>query len=212
LACALAALVLTVGLGGAPASARYMTGLALVDWCKADGSTFCPGYIAGMVDYQSALQTLDTDTPRFCLPSNVKLAELRSVVLGQLGAKSPNELSAVAANLMVPALAQRFPTLPGTRGCAERAAAYVTGYELIDWCADDTSRFCAGYIAALVDYQDLLQSAGTWTPRFCLAENAQLSALEQLALLRLRANPPSELRKLAASLVVPAFFRQFPCP
>src|SRR5271168_1516024 len=109
LASALAALVLAVGLGGAPVSARYMTGLALVDWCKDDGSTFCPGYIAALVDYQSVLQVLDTETPRFCLPSNVKLAELRGVVLDQLGAQPPDALRGVAANLMVPALAQRFP-------------------------------------------------------------------------------------------------------
>ncbi|MEJ0069223.1 MAG: Rap1a/Tai family immunity protein [Pseudomonadota bacterium] len=55
-----------------------------------------PGYIAGLVDYQSVLQVIDTETTRFCLPSNVKLKELRPVVLDQLGAKSPDELRAVA--------------------------------------------------------------------------------------------------------------------
>jgi hypothetical protein len=212
LAGALAALALTVGLGGAPVSARYMTGLALLDWCRADSDTFCPGYLAALADYQKVLQDIGTATPRFCLPSNVKLAELRSVVLDQLGAKSPDELRAVAANLMIPALARRFPTLAGGLDCAEPAASYVVGYDLIGWCQDGTSHLCAGYIAGLVDYQDELQRTGTWTPRFCLAENTQLSALEQLALLRLRANPPRELRKGATSLVVPAFFREFPCP
>jgi len=35
-----------------------------------------------VADYQSVLQRLDTPTPRFCLPSNVKLGVLRQVVLG----------------------------------------------------------------------------------------------------------------------------------
>lgn len=208
---ALAALALMIALGCPPASARYMTGLALLDWCKDDGSTFCPGYIAALVDYQSVLQVLDTDTPRFCLPSNVKLGELRGVVLDQLGGQPAGVLRGVASNLMVPALAQRFPAPGNDRDCAQRAASYVTGYELIEWCQDETARFCAGYIAALVDYQDELRRAGTATPRFCLAEDTQLSTLERLALRRLRANPPSELRKLAASLVIPALFREFPC-
>lgn len=208
---AVVALAVTVGGGGAPASARYMTGLALLDWCRDDGSTFCPGYIAALVDYQSVLQVLDTETPRFCLPSNVKLAELRGIVLDQLGPQPPDALRAVAANLMVPALARRFPAPADDRDCAERAASYVDGNDLIDWCQDDTSRFCAGYIAALIDYQDALQRVNTRTPRFCLAEDTQLSALEHFALLRLRANPPSERRKLAASLVIPALIREFPC-
>jgi hypothetical protein len=211
----LTTLALILGLGGswggAPASARYMTWAALLDWCRDDRSTFCPGYLAALADYQSVLQRLDTDTPRFCLPSNVKLAALRVVVLDQLAAKSPAELRGVASDLMVPALARRFPELSGNRGCAERAAAYVTGYELIDWCQENDARFCAGYIAALVDYQDALQRADTATPRFCLADDSKLSDLQDLALSRLRANPPGELRKLAASLVIPAFFRRFPC-
>jgi hypothetical protein len=202
---------LVIALVPTPSSARYMTGLALLDWCKDDGSTFCPGYLAALADYQSVLQALDTETPRFCLPSNVKLAALRSVVLEQLGAEQPDALAGVAADLMIPALARRFPELGADRGCAERAASYVTGYELIDWCQDEASRFCAGYIAALVDYQDGLQRLDTPTPRFCLGTDTKLSELEELALRGLRANPPSELRKLAASLVVPAFFRKYPC-
>jgi hypothetical protein len=207
---ALAVLALTIG-GGAPASARYMTGLALLDWCRDDASTFCPGYIAALADYQKVLQDIDMAPLRFCLPSNVKLAELRKVVIDQLGPLPPDALRAVAADVMVPALARRFPTVAGGSDCAETAASYVDGYTLIDWCQDDTSRLCGGYIAALVDYQDALQRAGALNPLFCLAEDTQLSALEALALQRLRANPPSELRKSAASLVIPAFIRSYRC-
>ncbi len=71
--------------------------------------------------------------------------------------------------------------------------------------------FCNGYIAALVDYQDELQRAAAVTPRFCLRPDTKLSDLHDLALERLRANPPSELRKLAASLVIPALIREFGC-
>ena len=56
----LAIVLAMLGLGvPAPASARYMTGAALLEWCRDDGSTFCPGYIAAMADYQSVLQSLE---------------------------------------------------------------------------------------------------------------------------------------------------------
>ena len=204
-------LVVGLGAGGRPAMARYMTGLALLDWCRDDGSTFCPGYLAAVADYQSVLQRLDTPTPRFCLPSNVKLGVLRQVVLGELGGQPRDALGDVAARLLVPALAQRFPAPAGDRDCPSTAAAFVTGAELIDWCEDEASRFCNGYIAALADYQDELQRADTITPRFCLGADTRMSDLYRLTLERLRANPPSELRKLAASLVVPGLIRAFPC-
>jgi hypothetical protein len=206
----LAVVVAMLGLA-APASARYMTGAALLDWCRDDGSTFCPGYLAAMADYQSVLQRLDTETLMFCLPSNVKLGALRTVALDGLGARPRDELGEVAAALLLPALARRFPALPGDRGCPERAAAYVTGTELLEWCRDDASRLCNGYLAALVDYQDELQRRDTSTPRFCLRADTRLSDVHDLALERLQANPPSEMRKLAASLVIPGLLRAFPC-
>ena len=92
------AVVLTFGMGCGPASARYMTGLALLDWCRDDASTFCPGYIAALADYQKVLQDIDMAPLRFCLPSNVKLAELRKVVIDQLGPLPPDALQAVAAD------------------------------------------------------------------------------------------------------------------
>lgn len=209
---AIAMMVLGTMLGAAaPASARYMTGAALLEWCKDDGSTFCPGYIAGMADYQSVLQSLDTPTEIFCLPSNVKLGVLRPVVLDGLAARPRAALEEVAAALLLPALAQRFPPLPGNRGCPERAAAYMTGTELLEWCQDAAARLCNGYIAALVDYQDELQRRDTPTPRFCLRADTRLSDLYTLTLEVLRANPPREMRKLAASLVIPGFLRTYPC-
>jgi hypothetical protein len=196
--------------GAAPASARYMTGAALLDWCKDDGSTFCPGYLAAMADYQSVLQSLNTDTELFCLPSNVKLGALRPIALDGLAARPQDELlKGVAAALLLPLLAQRYP--PQAGGCAERAAAYLDGYALLEWCQDEASRLCQGYIAAIVDYQDELARRDTATPRFCLREDTRMSELYTLTLKVLRANPPREMRKLAASLVIPGFFRTYPC-
>ena len=206
----IAVLAWMVGPGAAPAAARYMTGAALLDWCRDDGSTFCPGYLAALADYQSTLQVLDVDTPRFCLPSNVKLRELRTVVLDQLSTLPPDQLRAVAAALMIPQLARRFPADAGG-GCAARAAAYVDGDALIEWCRDDTARLCSGYIAALVDYQDELVRAGAGVRRFCLPEDTSLDALVRLSLKGLQANPASERRKLADSLVIPLLYRTFPC-
>jgi hypothetical protein len=194
----------------APASARYMTGLALLDWCKDDGSTFCPGYLAAMADYQSVLQSLDTDTPLFCLPSNVKLGALRTVALDGLGARPQEALADLAATVLLPALARRYPPR-GARGCAQRAAAYVDGDTLLDWCKDDASRLCQGYLAGLVDYQDELVRRDTVTPRFCLPGDKRMSDVHALALQVLRANPPREMQKLAASLVIPGFLRAYPC-
>jgi hypothetical protein len=204
------ALALLVGSGTTPASARYMTGLALLEWCRDDGSTFCPGYLAALADFQSALQTLDVDTQRFCLPSDVKLRELRTVVLNQLGARQPDELAGVGAAVMIPELARRFPA-GRNDACPFRAAAYVDGDALIEWCRDTTARFCSGYIAALVDYQDELVRAGAGMRRFCLPDDASLDGLVELSLRGLEANPASERRKNAASLVIPLFYRTFPC-
>lgn len=211
---ALAAAALAAGVcgfGGAPAEARYITGAALLDWCRDDGSTFCPGYLAALADYQSVLQRLDTPTRRFCLPSNVKLAVLREIVLDQLGREAPDALTALAPTVMITALARRFPAPSDDADCPRRAAAYVDGNELITWCEDDTSRFCAGYLAGLVDYQDELRRLAVATPRFCLPGDTKLSEIHRLALDQLRANPPGERRKLAASLVIPGWIRQFPC-
>jgi hypothetical protein len=212
----LAIVVAVLGFAGpgvvGPASARYMTGAALLDWCKDDGSTFCPGYLAAMADYQSVLQSLNTDTELFCLPNNVKLGALRPIALDGLGARPQDELlKGVAAAMLLPALAERYPPLPGDRGCAEKAAAYLDGTALLEWCQDEASRLCQGYIAAIVDYQDELVRRDTATPRFCLREDTRMSELFALTLKVLRANPPREMRKIAASLVIPGFFRTYPC-
>ena len=205
------ALATTLGVA-TPASARYMTGAALLDWCKDDGSTFCPGYLAAMADYQSVLQSLNTDTKLFCLPSNVKLGALRPIALDGLATIAPDDLlKGVAAALLLPPLAKKYPALPGDRGCAERAAAYLDGYTLLEWCQDDSSRLCQGYIAALVDYQDELARRDVATPRFCLRADTRMSELFTLTLTVLRANPPREMQKIAASLVIPGFFRTYPC-
>ena len=206
-------MVVAVVLGwAAPASARYMTGAALLDWCKDDGSTFCPGYLAGMADYQSVLQALNTDTELFCLPNDVKLGALRPIALDGL-AQIPQDarLKGVAAALLLAPLAKGYPALPGDRGCAQKAAAYLDGSALLEWCQDEASRLCQGYIAALVDYQDELVRRDTATPRFCLREDTRMSELYTLTLKVLRANPPREMQKIAASLVIPGFFRTYPC-
>ncbi len=205
------AVAMSAALGPPPAAARYMTGLALLDWCRDDGSTFCPGYLAALADYQSVLQAIDTPTARFCLPSNVKLAALRAVVLERLGARPPAELAGLAPTVMIQELARRFPAPPGDGPCRQRAAAFVSGNELIAWCEDEASRLCTGYLAALVDYQDELQRVDAATPRFCLPGDTRLSEVQRLALERLNANPASERRKLAASLVVPGLIRRYPC-
>jgi len=136
---------------------------------------------------------------------------LREVVLDQLGRQAPAALDALAPAVMIEALARRFPAPADDADCPQRAAAYVDGDELITWCEDDTSRFCAGYLAGLVDYQDELRHLDVATPRFCLPEDTTLSQIHRLALDRLRANPRRERQKLAASLVIPAFIRRFPC-
>ncbi len=198
-------------LAPAPAAARYMTGSALLDWCRDDASTFCPGYLAALADYQSVLQAIDTPSARFCLPSNVKLGVFREVVLSQLTTRPPAELGGLAPTVMIPELARRFPAPGGDGPCPQRAAAYVSGDELIAWCEDELNRLCTGYLAAIVDYQDELQRVDVATRRFCLPADTRLSEIQDFALQRLKANPPSERRKLAVSLVVPGLSQRYPC-
>ena len=79
------------------------------------------------------------------------------------------------------------------------------------WCQDDTNRLCNGYLAAIVDYQDELQRVDAPTRRFCLPDDMRISDVHRLAVERLNANPPSERRKLAVSLVVPGLSLRYPC-
>lgn len=90
-------------------------------------------------------------------------------------------------------------------------AGFVDGNTLLDSCQTPTSSLCAGYLAAIVDYQDALQQLGTSTMTFCLPDASNLGRLRDLVIDALQHNPPSELRKLAVSLVVPALHRIYPC-
>lgn len=103
-----------------------------------------------------------------------------------------------------------FAILAGM-GASPSRAGYVSGVVLLGYCQDPASSFCAGYLASLVDYQDALQHSDQPALRFCLPDNIKLSDLRDLTVDQLQINPPSELRKLAASLVIPALVRKFPC-
>ena len=61
-----------------------------------------------------------------------------------------------------------------------------------------------------MDYQDLLHQADARSLRFCLPDNTKVSDLRRLAVDELL-RQEGELRKLAASLLLPLFVRQFPC-
>jgi len=90
-------------------------------------------------------------------------------------------------------------------------AGFVDGLTLLDYCKDPQSSFCGGYIAALVDYQDALQSTDSPAIRFCPPERSNLGSLRDLVIAALERQTPRELQKLASSLVVPAFAKAFPC-
>lgn len=93
---------------------------------------------------------------------------------------------------------------------APARAGYVTGFNLLQWCLNETSTFCGGYLAALVDYQDLLNQADAPGLRFCLPDNTKVSELRRLAIDELYSRE-AELRRLAASLLLPMLVRTFPC-
>ena len=98
----------------------------------------------------------------------------------------------------------------GAAPAAPARAGFVNGFQLLQWCQNETSTFCGGYLAALVDYQDLLHQADARSLRFCLPDNTKVSDLRRLAVDELL-RQEGELRKLAASLLLPLFVKQFPC-
>ncbi len=91
-------------------------------------------------------------------------------------------------------------------------AGFVDGQSLLGYCKDPMSNLCGGYIAALVDYQDALQTTDTPAITFCLPERSNLGALRDMVIGVLERQTPRELQKNAASLVVPAFAKAFRCP
>jgi hypothetical protein len=91
-------------------------------------------------------------------------------------------------------------------------AGFVDGQALLEYCKDPMSNLCGGYIAALVDYQDALQTTDTPAITFCLPERSNLGALRDMVIGVLERQTPRELQKNAASLVVPAFAKAFRCP
>jgi len=91
-------------------------------------------------------------------------------------------------------------------------AGFVDGQSLLGYCKDPMSNLCGGYIAALVDYQDALQTTDQPAITFCLPERSNLGALRDMVIGVLERQPPRELQKNAASLVVPAFAKAFRCP
>jgi hypothetical protein len=90
-------------------------------------------------------------------------------------------------------------------------AAFLDGQSLLGYCKDPMSNLCGGYIAALVDYQDALQSTDQPAITFCLPERSNLGALRDMVIGVLESQPQRELQKNAASLVVPAFAKAFRC-
>lgn len=101
--------MLAAGLAGQPASAGFVDGYTLLEWCVDPKSAFCGGYIAALVDYQDALQATDMPQMRFCLPENQNLGKLRDLVIGSLQFQREPELRKLAASLVVPALVKAFP-------------------------------------------------------------------------------------------------------
>jgi hypothetical protein len=98
-------------------------------------------------------------------------------------------------------------------GCAAPSkAGFVDGLALLEYCKDPMSNLCGGYIAALVDYQDALQTTDSPAITFCLPERSNLGALRDMVIGVLERQTPRELQKNAASLVVPAFAKAFRCP
>ena len=91
-------------------------------------------------------------------------------------------------------------------------AGFVDGLSLLGYCKDPMSNLCGGYIAALVDYQDALQTTDQPAITFCLPERSNLGALRDMVIGVLERQTPRELQKNAASLVVPAFAKAFRCP
>ena len=98
--------------------ATVFSGIYLYEVCKKDGQggelvpgghTACQGYIAGIIDMQKFLQSLDVDTAiPFCPPEDIQMQTMHDIVLEYLETHKQSD-GFIAAPTVAMALAEVYP-------------------------------------------------------------------------------------------------------
>lgn len=92
--------------------------------------------------------------------------------------------------------------------------AWLTGEELLLACEDEDNDYkqglCAGYVLGAADGTTIWELWQDLSSNICIASNVKIGRVVDVAVEELRANP-RELRFDAASLVLNALIRRFPC-
>lgn len=90
----------------------FIDGNTLHAWCEtADGNAGraqCLGYIESAVDTHETLVDWKRIPPKFCMPGNVALDQIRLVVVKNMN-EHPEELHKSASSLVLRALNKAFP-------------------------------------------------------------------------------------------------------
>ena len=94
----------------------YMRSIDLLSMCRMEGtdkathlSSFCETYVAGVIDTQNMLKSMDFVTPvTFCIPEQYSIQQVTEIVLNDL-ASSPQHDHFVAAPAVTLALFKAFP-------------------------------------------------------------------------------------------------------
>lgn len=92
---------------GRSESRNWVASDVLVKECS-DASILCNGYIRGLVDAELVLAETLGRKPFFCLPDEVNVADLRSVVIAHYE-RNPREGKNVAARAILIAFTRAYP-------------------------------------------------------------------------------------------------------
>ncbi|MBI2801122.1 MAG: hypothetical protein HYX63_12735 [Gammaproteobacteria bacterium] len=108
----LGAALATTGLQVQANDEFFIDGDTLHAWCEAAdvnaGRAQCLGYLESAVDTHETLVDWKGIPPKFCMPSNVTLDQIRLVVVKGMN-EHPEELHSSASSLALRALNKAFP-------------------------------------------------------------------------------------------------------
>ena len=97
------------------------------------------------------------------------------------------------------------------------AVTYIGGNELLKYCDEYISKsttfnggLCGGYVVSVVDMAATFEAWGKMTQQFCIPNGVTTDQLVQITYKALKEEPES-LHLTAASLVINALTKAFPC-
>ena len=92
-------------------------------------------------------------------------------------------------------------------------AGYFSAGKILSLCVSEKgfeTAYCNIYLASISDAQDMFVGWGDMPKRFCIPERVNLNQLKEIYIKHANGNP-QELHLTAASMVINAFLKAFPC-